>query len=280
MENNNKTDYDHFASMFGLCLYKNNDIASFYIGLLSIFCWVLCIVPQFVINCKNGKRSVLSPYLFNFWLFGDILNLTGSILTNQLLFQKISCVFFVTMDVLNIGQYIYFSRKIDIVDDDGDENDEQGLIDVRNNTINFNIDEQGLIDPESRSIGHISPYLRPLTVALLISEVNGLDLDLETCVPLNTETSSSDHIIGLILGSFAGLMYISSRVTQLRKIRRDRSVKGLLLSMFIYAIFGNIFYIIAIFVKNSNILNSIPWIMCASIVLCFDIVISFHFYLL
>ena len=104
-------NYDYFASLLGQCLYIDRDIASFYIGLLSVFCWVMCIVPQFAINCKNSSRSKLSPYLFLNWLIGDIFNLSGSLLTNQLLFQKISCCFFVTIDILNIGQYIYLSRK-------------------------------------------------------------------------------------------------------------------------------------------------------------------------
>jgi len=257
MSPTNITYYDPFAALFGSCLYRSTDIASFYIGLISILCWILCIVPQFVINCKNGTRSTLSPYLFILWLVGDTFNLTGSLLTNQLLFQKMSCFFFVFMDCLNIGQYIYFTRK--------------------NNKIEYlNIeDDESFIDPETgpTTSGYISINNVILTTALLSSESSAL------CLDQTTDITPEKNIIGLILGSLAGIMYVLSRVSQLHKIRKDRSVKGLLLSMFIFSVLGNLTYLTAIFLKNNNLLNSLPWLICSCGVLLLDLTIICHFYL-
>lgn len=196
---------------------------------VSMLCWVCSIVPQFVINCINQKRSELSPYLFLYWLLGDLLNLTGSILTNQLPFQIVSCVFFVMMDILSISQYIHFSR-------------------VR-----------------------VSP-----AVFLLVNPVEAFMIpdDPNEGHYINNERTND---IGLFCGTLAGIMYIFSRITQLIKIRKTKSVENLLMSMFIFAIGGNMTYILTLFLKNAA-MNALPWIICSFIVMILDFIILYHFY--
>ena len=267
--------------------------ASDYFGFLSICCWILCIVPQFVINCKNKQRTKLSPYLFIQWFLGDSLNLIGSFLTGQLLFQQISAIFYVVMDILNIFQYWYFSRALSISDeDDASEESEEFIVDPE--------------DPEtvqrlSISVRPYSSYFRIpnllLITSLLLTPSEGL---LEIPYPLIDWSSSrwsSSHsliegshsyqIVGLVCGICAGFLYIGSRIIQLRKIYLERSTEGLLISMFIFAILGNTTYLTALFLKStelaedqiSYLINAGPWIICSSIVMIFDFIILYHFWL-
>jgi hypothetical protein len=46
-----------------------------------------------------------------FWLFGDSLNLLGSVLTHQLAFQRVSGMVFVFMDFCIIFQFFYYGKK-------------------------------------------------------------------------------------------------------------------------------------------------------------------------
>jgi len=256
------------------------DLSS-YFGIFSICCWICCLIPQFVMNCLRKKRSNLSRYLFIFWFIGDSLNLVGSILTKQLPFQQISSIFYVIMDILNLIQYIYLTKVAEnIINDEDSENSEDSESFIRSEEIV--IRELALVvEPPIRRYLKVPHFL---LVSLMISPItsaspllNGLET-LETLETLRDPlTNDITNNIGLICGILASFMYIGSRIVQLRKIIIEKSVEGLIMNMFIFAIFGNISTITAILLKPDLNINSLPWIIGSSIVLVFDIIIIGHF---
>jgi hypothetical protein len=93
---------------FADCVYSEKELVSFYLGLSSILVWCFCQAPQFVENYKRGSVEALSKWFLIIWLSGDVTNLVGAILTNQLPTQQYTAMLFVSLDVLMVGQYGYY----------------------------------------------------------------------------------------------------------------------------------------------------------------------------
>eukprot|EP00936_MAST-01D_sp_MAST-1D-sp1_P002698 g2698.t1 len=94
---------------FADCVYTNREVASFYLGLSSIACWCFCQAPQFYENYRRGRCESLSKWFLVIWLTGDLSNLVGSVLTDQLPTQQYTAMLFVSMDALMVAQYSYYT---------------------------------------------------------------------------------------------------------------------------------------------------------------------------
>ncbi|EKD01353.1 vacuolar membrane protein [Trichosporon asahii var. asahii CBS 8904] len=80
-------------------------------GYASIACWLLAQFPQVVKNWQLQSCDGLSlPFLIN-WLVGDVTNLIGCVLTDQLPFQTYLATYFVFVDVTLVGQYFYYAPR-------------------------------------------------------------------------------------------------------------------------------------------------------------------------
>ncbi|KAG0258129.1 hypothetical protein DFQ27_004799, partial [Actinomortierella ambigua] len=64
----------------------------------SIFAWLNAQIPQIIENFKLGSA-------------GDLCNLLGCYLTNQLPFQKYLAIYFCVADIILFGQWIYYTRQ-------------------------------------------------------------------------------------------------------------------------------------------------------------------------
>jgi uncharacterized protein with PQ loop repeat len=132
-ENKHGERFNQFVgSYFSDCVYSNVELASFGIGLSSIGVWLFCQSPQIYENYKLGRAESLSVVFLLIWLTGDITNLAGCILTNQLPTQKYTAMFFVCIDTVMMSQYSYyrFVKPFCFPVDDEDFGEESGGISV------------------------------------------------------------------------------------------------------------------------------------------------------
>ncbi|AFR93347.2 vacuolar membrane protein [Cryptococcus neoformans C23] len=81
------------------------------LGYASIACWLCAQLPQVVKNLSlQSCEGLALPFLVN-WLFGDITNLIGCLLTHQLPFQTFLAAYFCIIDVTLLGQYFYYRQN-------------------------------------------------------------------------------------------------------------------------------------------------------------------------
>ncbi|KAA1117988.1 hypothetical protein PGT21_029268 [Puccinia graminis f. sp. tritici] len=79
-------------------------------GNLSQLFWLFAQLPQIWTNYRNKSVEGLSlTFLLN-WLSGDVTNLIGCLLTNQLVFQRNLAIYFNLIDLILIGQFALYSR--------------------------------------------------------------------------------------------------------------------------------------------------------------------------
>ncbi|KFQ07846.1 Lysosomal amino acid transporter 1, partial [Haliaeetus albicilla] len=102
--------------VFNECAQDGQDIASVVLGLVSIFCFAAASFPQFYQACKTGIMDrALSIYFLLGWLGGDLLNLIGSFLADQLPLQAptgvYTAVYYVLADLVMLSLYCYYKVK-------------------------------------------------------------------------------------------------------------------------------------------------------------------------
>ncbi|TXT03855.1 hypothetical protein VHUM_04332 [Vanrija humicola] len=82
-----------------------------WFGLLSIGFWLCAQLPQVVKNYQLKSCDGLSlPFLVN-WLFGDLTNFIGCVLTDQLPFQTYLAAYFCVVDVTLVAQFFHYKPK-------------------------------------------------------------------------------------------------------------------------------------------------------------------------
>lgn len=172
-------------TVLGACIRTPLEQASFWIGLSSIGFWLFANLPQIIENYRKSNADSLAPAFLLQWILGDSLNLIGSILADQLPTQIATAVYYVLMDFILIGQYIYYKIK-------------ERIKQKKANNININIgfDENGTNGNEVS----VTYSGTDETQSLIVHNDNG-----------NTNMKSYSKILGVSALFFtAGLLWLQS----------------------------------------------------------------------
>lgn len=93
----------------GECAQDARDMASVYLGLLSIVFFMVSSLPQYYSSCKTGNMDrAISIWFLLLWLAGDTCNLVGSFLADQLPLQTYTAVYYMFADLLMLSMYMYY----------------------------------------------------------------------------------------------------------------------------------------------------------------------------
>lgn len=82
-----------------------------------------------------------------------------------------------------------------------------------------------------------------------------------------------DFWLPLLLGWGSALLYLGSRLPQIYKNWRLKSCEGLSIMMFLFSVFGNVFYVASIFMNSLEweyLLKNMPWWLGSGGTLIFD----------
>uniref|UniRef100_A0A8C4TRD2 Lysosomal amino acid transporter 1 homolog n=1 Tax=Falco tinnunculus TaxID=100819 RepID=A0A8C4TRD2_FALTI len=247
--------------VFNECAQDGRDIASVVLGLVSIFCFAAASFPQFYQACKTGiMDQALSIYFLLGWLGGDLLNLIGSFLADQLPLQVYTAVYYVLADLVMLSLYCYYKVK----------NQGGGFAGPINTAFIF------------LSLGTVStvPFLgRGAAVVQDPATFKGRSLLSAHVDELGSE------IIGFTIGSISSVLYLCSRVPQIRTNYKRKSTTGVSYSLFALVMLGNSLYGLSVLLKNPEpgqgegdyVLHHLPWLVGSLGVLSLDVVISFQF---
>ncbi|KAF8916561.1 hypothetical protein BGZ58_005258, partial [Dissophora ornata] len=88
--------------------------------------------------------------------------------------------------------------------------------------------------------------------------------------------------LALLLGWGSAILYLGSRIPQIYKNWRLKSCEGLSVMMFVFSVFGNVFYVASIFLNSLEIdylIRNMPWWLGSGGTLVFDFTIFFQFYI-
>ncbi|KAI9276845.1 PQ loop repeat-domain-containing protein [Phascolomyces articulosus] len=293
--------------IFGDCVYTTQEAISLLLGYISILCWLNAQLPQVIENYKIASVDSLSINFLSIWLAGDTANLIGCILTNQLPFQRYLGTYFVFIDLTLLAQWIYYtaksrksrsSKKRTTTPDDALSR----VFQHPSARTPLLIEGKSLEDELAPYSANSSPskwYTLNDTTntnkTLMVIMLLGFRFMTTTTSTLTTTSTASDNIdmdpgftiqdnalvIGRIFAWICTTLYLMSRVPQIYKNHKRKSIDGLSPTLFICAALGNLTYTASI-LSNPNqttasLVEAIPYLIGSSGTLCFDFTIFCQF---
>ena len=222
---------------------NSREIASFIIGICSSLVWFIAKIPQIKQNYKTKSVEGIAITLFILMFVGDIMNLLSIILTKGELSQYIVSSIFIVVDIILTIQILMYSSK-------NEKQEESSIEEINENKENI-------------------PKILPLTA--LTQMVNAID----------TKQIYKENLTGIIFSWISVLIYTSSRIEQLIKNFKNKSVKNLSI-WFSLGMLGNILYIISILiisVEKQYLYDKLSWILSAGMPLICDIIIFVQRYI-
>ncbi|XP_035200435.1 lysosomal amino acid transporter 1 homolog isoform X2 [Oxyura jamaicensis] len=251
--------------VFNECAQDGRDIASVVLGLVSICCFAAASFPQFYQACKTGiMDQALSIYFLLGWLGGDLLNLIGSFLANQLPLQVYTAVYYVLADLVMLSLYCYYKAK------------NRG---------------RGFVAPIN--VACLFCLLGAASAVPLLGRAPGLASDaaafrgrsLLSAGPEEPESKpfTRNEIVGFAIGSVSSVLYLCSRLPQIYTNYQRKSTAGVSYSLFALVMLGNLLYGASVLLKNPEpgqsegdyVLHHLPWLIGSLGVLSLDVVVSF-----
>ncbi|TIA87962.1 hypothetical protein E3P81_03725 [Wallemia ichthyophaga] len=265
-------------------------------GYLSVLSWLCAQLPQVYKNHKLKTIEGLSVEFIITWLIGDLLNLLGCIYTNQLPFQVALSLWFILVDLALTGQYLQYRNYQD------DRGRSTTRMITHRQTVSLSInrvsDRSASVKPpvtlkrSRRSQTHSvrrAENSRSRTFVSLVALGLTVGVGAAPTLPLPSISAKglvSDDLAIIIgkLSSWACVtFYLSSRMPQIYYNYQRKSVEGLSVFLFLFALLGNSFYTMSILssprFQQSHpqamkyLLESLPFLIGSVGTIVFDVII-------
>lgn len=238
------------------CAYTSQDQLSVIFGYVAMTFWLFAQIPQLVKNAYHSSSEAISMlFLFN-WLFGDVCNLIGCLLTKQLPFQTNLAIYFVFIDFSLLLQTSYFRLKRKIAKDEEE-------------IVNLSIEDPEEVDPLLPSASSSAMPSSSYFAVGLISSVSASEF-----IPV--VIVDEYYKIGRFFAWTCCALYLTSRIPQIVLNMKRKSCHGLAINMILLALLGNLFTTAAILSKSlrrEHILNSLPYLLGSGGTVLFDVII-------
>ncbi|XP_069804781.1 lysosomal amino acid transporter 1 homolog isoform X2 [Dendropsophus ebraccatus] len=251
-------------NVFNECAADGRDLASIYLGLFSILCFIAASFPQYYKSCKTGNMDqALSIWFLLGWLAGDSCNFVGAFLSHQLPIQTYTAVYYVLADIFMLSLYMYYKYR------------NQGP----RAALSINAVCGLAVFSSAAVLSGSAPAAGDLSIMVIGRRLLSSD-------EAHSEPFSTQEIIGFVIGSISSMFYLCSRLPQIVTNFRRRSTEGLALSLFCMVILGNMTYGLSVLLKNPDrgqseadyIEHHLPWLIGSLGVMSLDIIIIFQFF--
>lgn len=287
-------------------------ISSFF-STVSLVSWICAQMPQIYTNYTTKSAEGISPLFLLLWFMGDFLSFTSCLLNDVVLpFQVYLSLFFICNDLALCYQYYYYNsvypRKhmhklasggpVDDIDAHGvshiaDVHSQANAIHIRPKA--GEVSESMSLSPSeesaSSSFGSIGQTKRPgVTKVAAVSAFVHSGVANAMAISQDTEHSNfiSTQAVGLFLAWCCTAVYVSSRLPQLYKNYKRKSVDGISPLLFGSALMGNLTYTISILTSCEFLLDSnktaffwrqLPYILGSSGTVVFDVAYFYQRYI-
>ncbi|ORE04622.1 hypothetical protein BCV72DRAFT_231265 [Rhizopus microsporus var. microsporus] len=284
-------------TLFGDCVYGNQDAVSLLLGYISICFWLNAQLPQVIENYKMGSADCLSLNFLSIWLAGDTANLIGTILTDQLPFQFYLGIYFVSIDICLLCQWIYYNKYKKRQDEYVIIPQEDVITKHPSNSlfqhpaIHSPVNIPVIMNDETTPFSSSASPSKWYTLSLkdqqkLMSVLFFFTLNITSPTQTTTQTIIENNFvwIGRISAWTCTTLYLLSRIPQILKNRRRQSIEGLSISLFVCAACANLTYSLSILTHPGHtiesLLEALPYLIgsCGTLIFDFFIFCQFLYY--
>ncbi|KAJ2991491.1 hypothetical protein NUW58_g2493 [Xylaria curta] len=262
--------------------FSVNEALSGIFGSVSLTAWICLLIPQLITNFKAKSAEGLSMGFLAIWLFGDVTNLSGALVTGLAPTATALAGYFCLSDLILITQCIYYNvrnariaRRRRRSSANTEVSEDQPLL-RRNSTTSaashnqYSHHDQSNPDAIKRAVtaedepANSSSWLYNASVILAI-------------LPY---PSSPVGISGMVLGYASALCYLCARIPQIIKNYRQKSCEGLALLFFMFSLTGNLMYGLSVFSYSQDadyLIKATPWLLGSLGTIVEDCIIFYQF---
>lgn len=291
-----------------------NEALSGIFGSISLTAWICLLLPQLITNYKTQSADGLSMGFLAIWLFGDVTNLSGALVTQIAPTAVALAAYFCFSDVVLIGQCLYYKTRsarlaarertqstgTDASEDEpllGRRRASSGAAPARRPSIR----REGSFDPITRIVtgegegdSAGNPWLyNTLSLAAVYAvgtlgwfasyKMGAWNAPSSPDAPAPPAPQEASAIAGMILGYMSALCYLCARIPQIMKNYREKSCEGLALLFFLLSLTGNLTYGLSVFSYSQEpeyLIKTIPWLLGSLGTIVEDCIIfaQFHIY--
>ncbi|KAL7267746.1 hypothetical protein RUND412_009653 [Rhizina undulata] len=247
------------SKLFGTCIPSTQSLASTTFGILSIAAWLCAQIPQVWKNYRRGSVEGLSWMFLGIWLMGDFCNLFGALWTGQMWFQYSLATYYVFIDLILVGQFVYYAKYQTLSTEDAIDG-----ISIANSSDDSS--SSGDEDSKKKRRGSKGKGRKVRSLGHTMIVLVGLCFTLAGALPV--EDTPTRRLIspffpggftlgaprvagseGITLAQIGGVLswistgfYLTSRLPQILLNAQRRSTDGVAIYLFVAAFFGNFFY--------------------------------------
>ena len=267
---------DPFIERYFLdCVYGQRDAVGFYVGLLSIVCWIFAQAPQLYANYKRKSAEALSPYFLAEWLLGDTSNLLGALLKGD---QPQTVVFtaeyFIVMDCILMVQYVYYmslqKRRGKLLSGrragrhHGHHHHHHHSHHHHHHHHSHHDGAATSLDQDDNQYNRRRPLVTLGSMAAVTIVYTCSTVEIQQPMLLSNKSDVSLAFIGSILAYMSCILYLFSRISQIYKNWKRKSADGLSASMFATAVSANLCYGASVILRSPTweyFISSLPWLI-------------------
>ncbi|KAI1402608.1 PQ-loop-domain-containing protein [Hypoxylon fuscum] len=287
-----------------------NEILSGIFGSISLTAWICLLLPQLITNYKAKSADGLSMLFLFVWLFGDIANLSGALVTGLAPTATALAGYFCISDIILISQSVYYNvlnarrARQRTRSTQSDASEDEPLLQPRRRSSSglpgshrrhsMHHSESGL-DPIKRVITgedetpDRNPWLHNAmsVAAVWIVGAAGWFISYKAGAWNKPDVADDEPsaeapvaILGMVLGYASALCYLCARVPQIFKNYREKSCEGLALLFFLLSLTGNLTYGLSVFSYSPEpayIIKAIPWLLGSLGTIVEDLIIFYQF---
>ncbi|KAI0906699.1 PQ loop repeat-domain-containing protein [Ustulina deusta] len=283
--------------MFSQSLSVNEALSGIF-GSVSLTAWICLLVPQLITNYRAGSAEGLSMGFLAIWLFGDVTNLSGALVTGLAPTATALAGYFCISDLILITQCLYYNvRNARIArrrrrSSGTQSSEERPLLQQDSHTQS---DEHSnpdaikrVVTGENEPSQSSSSWLRNSLAILAIYLVGSAGWFISYRIgawdkPDGADVSDSSSpagISGIVLGYASALCYLCARIPQIVKNYRQKSCEGLALLFFLFSLTGNLMYGSSVFSYSQDaeyLIKATPWLLGSLGTVVEDCIIFYQF---
>lgn len=268
-----------------------NEALSGVFGSVSLTAWICLLIPQLITNYKAKSAEGLSMGFLAIWLFGDVTNLSGALVTGLAPTATALAGYFCISDLILITQCVYYNvrnarsarrrRHSSVAGPSEDQpllrqnsTHSQGSYTRRSHDDDGNPDAlKRLVAGEGEGeSANSSSWLNNTLAILAIHVVGAMGWFISYRIGAWDKPDGADApdpsspvgMTGLVLGYASAICYLCARIPQIIKNYREKSCEGLALLFFLFSLTGNLMYGLSVFSYSQDsdyLIKATPWLI-------------------